>query len=139
MTKNTEIATYVDLFAGCGGLSLGLEWAGFNRKCAIENSPDASLTYFHNLIERQDNSEQWLEYVNSSEQQIARGFIVGDINSRFSDFIKSCKLRSDQIQLVAGGPPCQGFSTAGKRDPDDPRNKLINYINGYMELLWLQL
>lgn len=121
--------TYADLFAGCGGLSLGLEWAGFHRVAAIEMSRDAALSYYHNLICRQElSSYQWTDFVKSSELQINSGLIIGNIIDRLDSLITSCKKRSTHLDLIAGGPPCQGFSVAGRRDPSDPRNTLIDYV-----------
>ncbi len=120
--------TYADLFAGCGGLSLGLSWAGFRRVSSIEGSPDASLTYFHNLIRREESNDNWYTLLHNTEKQISEGLIVGDIATRFEDFLDSCRKRAHHVALVAGGPPCQGFSIAGRRDPNDPRNSLIDYM-----------
>ncbi|GAG68179.1 unnamed protein product, partial [marine sediment metagenome] len=118
--ENHNYLTYTDLFAGCGGLSLGLEWAGFKRVSSIENSPDASLTYFHNLIRREKSTDNWHNFLDSTEMQISEGLIIGDITTRFEDFLTSCRKRAHHVALIAGGPPCQGFSTAGRRNPNDP-------------------
>ena len=116
------IPTYADMFAGCGGLSLGLERAGFQRAAAIEISPDAALSYYHNLICREESSGYlWPDFIKSGDLQVASGLIVGDIAERLDDFISSCQQFSANLDLVAGGPPCQGFSVAGRRDPSDPR------------------
>jgi len=121
--------SYVDLFAGCGGLSLGLEWAGFRRAAAVEVSPEAALSYYHNLICREESSHYtWSEFIKSRELQIASGLIVGDIVERFDDFIVSCRRSSLNIDVIVSGPPCQGFSIAGRRNPDDCRNTLIDYV-----------
>jgi len=64
----SSVPTYADLFAGCGGLSLGLEWAGFRRAAAIEISPDAALTYYHNLVCREELAPcQWSTFLDSDE------------------------------------------------------------------------
>jgi len=123
------VPTYADLFAGCGGLSLGLEWAGFRRAAAIEISPDAALTYYHNLVCREELAPcQWSTFLDSDKLQLSSGVIVGDIVDKLDTFLASCNLRSPCIDLIAGGPPCQGFSVAGRRDPDDPRNRLGDFI-----------
>ena len=126
--ENYNYLTYADLFAGCGGLSLGLEWAGFKRVSSIEASPDASRTYFHNLIRREESVSNWRTFLDSPETQISEGLIVGDITNKFQNFLVSCRRRADHVALIAGGPPCQGFSTAGRRDPNDPRNSLVDYM-----------
>ncbi|MCC6643592.1 DNA cytosine methyltransferase, partial [Candidatus Peregrinibacteria bacterium] len=108
--------TYIDLFAGCGGLSLGLYLSGWRGLFAIEKNKDAFLTLEHNLIQKKKHFDwpDWLPQTNH------------DINV----IIKSCsnelKELRDKVDLVVGGPPCQGFSSAGKRDEQDDRNKLID-------------
>ncbi len=127
--RGKGIFTYVDLFAGCGGLSLGLEWAGFQRSAAIEVSADAARTYFHNLVCREEAFNHiWQEFIEDEELQITTGLIVGSIIEKLDTLVTSCKLRGPHLSLVAGGPPCQGFSVAGRRDPNDPRNSLIDYF-----------
>ena len=129
-SSEQHVFSYADLFAGCGGLSLGLEWAGFRRTTAIELSTDAALSYFHNLVCREEKTPfQWSTFLDSPELQVTTGLLVGNIKQRFDDFLASCQERSQSsVDLIAGGPPCQGYSTAGKRDPKDPRNNLSDYM-----------
>lgn len=105
---------FADLFAGCGGLSLGLENAGFN--CVFVNEIDevfAETHYFNNQIPLEN-------------------YYVGDINKLVSD-ISLVKKHAANIDLVCGGPPCQGFSEANRqRVIDDPRN---NLYKAYLEFL----
>ena len=107
---------YIDLFAGCGGLSLGLYKAGLHGLFAVEKNPFAFLTLKHNLIDRCHHFDwpEWLDVTNV------------DINDLLKD--KHAELLSlrGQVSLVVGGPPCQGFSLAGQRKTDDVRNQLIN-------------
>ena len=86
--------TFLDLFAGCGGLALGFKQAGFVPLGAVEIDPDAAATYALNIDRR---------------------IVVDDI-SRVREW--------PRVDVVVGGPPCQGFSQLGSRDPDDPRNRL---------------
>lgn len=111
----TPAYTYIDLFAGCGGLSLGLHNAGWKGLFAIEKSPDAFKTLRHNLIEKKNhfNWPSWLP-----EQNL-------EIDKVLEDYKEQLMALKGQVDLVAGGPPCQGFSTAGRRKEDDVRNKLI--------------
>lgn len=95
-----------DLFAGCGGLSLGLEQAGFTSWFVNEIVPDYCNTYKYN------------HKLSDSH------YFIGDINElnknldKYDFFIKG-------LDLVCGGPPCQGFSMANRqRIIDDPRNQL---------------
>jgi DNA (cytosine-5)-methyltransferase 1 len=117
----SEKKTYIDLFAGCGGLSLGLYNTGLWKGLfAIEKSPDAFETFSHNLIENRKhfNWPDWLPKNNH------------DINEIIKNYPNELLALRGKIDMVAGGPPCQGFSTAGKRIENDSRNKLIkSYIN----------
>ncbi|QSS96288.1 DNA cytosine methyltransferase [Psychroflexus sp. ALD_RP9] len=112
--------TYIDLFAGCGGLSLGLYNSGLWKGLfAIEKSPDAFETFSHNLI-KNNNHFNWPDWLPKSHH---------DINEIIKNYSSELTLLRGKIDLVAGGPPCQGFSTAGKRMENDSRNKLIkSYI-----------
>ena len=112
--------TYIDLFAGCGGLSLGLYNSGcWKGQFAIEKSPDAFETLEHNLINKQNHFD-WPEWFPQQNH---------DINEVIKNYSKKLKSLRGEIDMVAGGPPCQGFSTAGRRDENDTRNKLIiSYI-----------
>lgn len=124
--------SFVDLFAGCGGLSLGLRSAGGRHVLAVEKSPMAAETYFKNLVSRDDSV--WRALVSSSVRtQAASGLVVGPLSSVLADSIAMKTLREEELDVVAGGPPCQGFSMAGKRQKDDPRNALalefLSFVN----------
>ncbi|MFV9552559.1 DNA cytosine methyltransferase [Algibacter sp. PT7-4] len=108
--------TYIDLFSGCGGLSLGLHNAGWKGAFAIEKSEDAFKTLEHNLIKKKKHFDwpNWLEQKHHDINAI--------LENNSNELIK---LRG-KIDLVAGGPPCQGFSMAGRRIENDSRNDLIN-------------
>jgi DNA (cytosine-5)-methyltransferase 1 len=120
---------FVDLFAGCGGLSLGLHRAGFRHVLAVEKSPMAGQTYYHNFISRlspgEAGDEEWKGYLSLTlAEQAARGLVVAEVGSVLSDGDLMRRLQERDLDLVAGGPPCQGFSMAGRRDPNDSRNQL---------------
>lgn len=95
----------IDLFCGCGGFSKGFEEAGFNICLGIDLWNDALITYKKNFPDAVVINE---DIVNVSGKQILEttGMEIGDVD------------------VIIGGPPCQGFSVSGKRMIDDDRNKL---------------
>lgn len=114
MGKKEETYKFIDLFAGAGGLSLGLEQAGFEVVFANEINSTCAETYLYNR--------------NLSSDQM----FVGDINDLIKNIDKYKKYFKD-VSLVCGGPPCQGFSMANRqRLIDDPRN---NLYKSYLEFL----
>lgn len=116
----------VDLFAGCGGLSLGLRAAGFQERLAVEKSEMPAETFYHNLIEPISDIDAWKrDHVGADfARQIDTGLVVSELGKLLErkELVKN--IADERIDLVAGGPPCQGFSMAGRRNPDDVRNKL---------------
>jgi DNA (cytosine-5)-methyltransferase 1 len=102
--------TAIDLFSGCGGLTLGLKLAGFNVVAAIENDPLAVETY----------------KANHSEVLVCHDDIR---NVSAASLRKRLKLKAGELDLLAGCPPCQGFSALrtrnGARQKRDKRNRLI--------------
>lgn len=119
--------TYVDLFAGCGGLSLGLEKAGFSLELAVEKSDMAAETFYHNFIEPITSLADWKKFSAPStpiEDQAERKLVIKPLSEVLECKSLLEKLRAKNLDLVAGGPPCQGFSLAGRRNPADIRNKL---------------
>ncbi|MCD6344339.1 MAG: DNA cytosine methyltransferase [Anaerolineae bacterium] len=116
---------YVDLFSGCGGISLGLCNAGLGGVFAVEKHPDAFLSLKHNLIDNQSYFEWpgWLPLKN------------WDINDLLKTYSAQIIQLRGQIDIVVGGPPCQGFSTAGQRRVTDKRNKLIHAYLKFVDLI----
>lgn len=111
---------FIDLFAGCGGLSLGLLNAGLIGKFAIEKNSDAFKSLQFNLIDgKSSNLYQW----NQHDLPI-QPYDIHNLILEKSHLLAELG-RTKSIDLIAGGPPCQGFSTAGRRDPNDPRSKLV--------------
>jgi len=117
--------TYIDLFAGCGGLSLGLRNAGWEGLFAIEKSPQAFHTLAHNLIEKKKHFK-WVSWLPKTEH---------DINEVIVNYSRQLKELQGKVTLVAGGPPCQGFSIAGRRNENDERNKLIDSYIKFVSLI----
>ncbi|MDR3643294.1 MAG: DNA cytosine methyltransferase [Candidatus Doudnabacteria bacterium] len=101
--------TAIDLFSGCGGLSLGLERAGFIVKAAVEIDTVASLTYCQN------HSQTFL--IQSDIKKISG-----------KELLKTAGLKRGELDLLAGCPPCQGFSrikNLNRKSLNDPRNNLV--------------
>jgi DNA (cytosine-5)-methyltransferase 1 len=113
--------TFIDLFAGCGGLSLGLMNAGWTGLFAIENEPMAFSTLKKNLIEAHaDHSYRWPSWLDK------RPWDIGEFIDQHRDQLMALRGR---VGLIAGGPPCQGYSLAGRRSRHDRRNSLfLHYI-----------
>lgn len=107
--------TVIDLFAGCGGLSLGLYQAGWHGVFAIEKNPCAFETLKFNLIDGKKHFA-WPKWLPEEPLDIL------EVNTKYENELKGLR---GTIDLVAGGPPCQGFSMAGKRVKDDIRNQLV--------------
>ena len=105
---------FIDLFAGCGGLSLGLENAGFTPVLVNELSPDAMDTYLANRDERHPLLREKYKYHDVKELLANRAKVL---NTTIREIKKDYKLdaRRGDIDLVVGGPPCQGFSGIGHR------------------------
>lgn len=113
---------FIDLFAGCGGLSLGLLNAGFTGLFAIEKNPDAFNSLKSNLVTPSQfltNSFKW-----DNSKIPLKNHDIHQLLEDKSEFLSNLG-HKQIVDLVVGGPPCQGFSTAGRRDPDDPRSQLV--------------
>ena len=120
---------YIDLFSGCGGLALGLHNAGWKGLFAVEKSKDAFLTLEYNLINKNSNFS-WPDWLPKKNH---------DINEIIKNYQNKLKELRGKISLVAGGPPCQGFSMAGRRREEDDRNKLIDSYIKFIELVQPQI
>ena len=146
---------FIDLFAGCGGLSLGLSWAGFRGLLSVERSPMAAESYYHNLVKRipGDDVSFWQRYAEGAPQedentrvrrQLEAGLFVGGIQpllERHEKILRqviSAKIRQfktdGEVDLIAGGPPCQGFSMAGRRVANDSRNRMPWHFLEFVEM-----
>lgn len=117
--------TYIDLFSGCGGLSLGLHNAGWKGIFAIEKNVDAFKTLAFNLIENKKHFD-WPDWLPKTNHEI------DEILTTYKDQLLNLR---NSIDLVAGGPPCQGFSTAGRRNENDTRNNLVSSYIQFIELV----
>jgi DNA (cytosine-5)-methyltransferase 1 len=114
---------FIDVFAGCGGLSLGLMKAGLQGVAAIEKNPMAFETLLHNLIDGVRYKFDWPDWLPKEAMSCEQ---------LLTDFSSDLISLAGTIDVMVGGPPCQGFSLAGKRDSADPRNKMAEQ---YLELV----
>ena len=107
--------TVLDLFSGAGGLALGFKRAGFETIAGIDNDAASLETFALNF----PNSLTICEDLSS-------------VSSELALFFKSLK---GKVDVIVGGPPCQGFSIAGKRIIDDPRNSLYRHYIETVEVI----
>lgn len=114
--SNMDTARYnvVDLFSGAGGISCGLRQAGYRPILGVEIDPDAASTY----------------KLNFPNVPLFHGDIRKLSSEKLLDFV-----RGKTVHLVTGGFPCQGFSLAGYRDPNDERNKLYKEVVRVVQVL----
>ena len=95
----------IDLFCGCGGFSKGFEEAGYKVRFGIDMWKDATVTYKQNFPDAVVLNED-----------------ITNVTGK--DILKIANLQNGEVDVIIGGPPCQGFSVSGKRMIDDERNKL---------------
>jgi len=133
--------TVISLFAGCGGSSLGYQMAGFKELLAVEWDDNAVETF----------------KLNFPNVPVYHGDIA---KLTSNECMKLAGIKRGELDILDGSPPCQGFSTAGKRKFDDPRNSLFmeyarllndlqpkvfimenvtGIIKGYMKQAYLQI
>jgi DNA (cytosine-5)-methyltransferase 1 len=116
--KTLRLKNVVDLFCGCGGLSKGLELSGYEIIAGCDNDKSALETWTKN-----HNKEGFFGDLTKKEDKT---LLIKNISK---------SLGRKNLDLLAGGPPCQGFSTAGWREDADPRNNLwSNYLDLVDEL-----
>ncbi|MDE3042872.1 MAG: DNA (cytosine-5-)-methyltransferase [Nitrospirota bacterium] len=111
--KNTGGMTALSLFSGCGGFSIGFSAAGFIVKGYLELEVELRTIYK-------------LNFPDSIE-------LGGDITEISSRSLANFSERIGAIDVIIGGPPCQGFSLSGKRQIDDPRNILFKHYLRFVE------
>jgi DNA (cytosine-5)-methyltransferase 1 len=110
MKDNTHVnrsqMRLVDLFSGGGGLSLGAHQAGFNVVAAFDNDPILASSYPHNFPQTR--------------------MVLGDVTTLDGEAVRAAA--GGRVDGIFGGPPCQGFSDIGKREPEDPRRQLLGHF-----------
>lgn len=104
MKSQTKSFTFIDLFSGCGGLSHGLEMAGHRCLLGVDANKEAIETFAANHHEA--------------------AVYLGDIKKLTDKKLREL-IGKNTVDMVVGGPPCQGFSTVGKGEVDDVRNQLF--------------
>jgi DNA (cytosine-5)-methyltransferase 1 len=124
--RKKPVGSYIDLFSGCGGLSLGLGNAGWQGVFAVEKDEMAFETFKHNLIDGKYGHFDWPDWLPQKATTIQA--ILKDYRTQLTQM-------KGEIDLIAGGPPCQGFSMAGRRNSNDPRNRLSNEYLKMVELV----
>jgi DNA (cytosine-5)-methyltransferase 1 len=124
--SHTIKGTFIDLFAGCGGLSLGLMLSGWRGLFAIEKEKNAFETLRYNLLEGKQIGYSWPIWLSKKPHRIS--FFIKKYEK------KLLGLRG-KVDLIVGGPPCQGFSLAGRRKKEDPRNLMFKHYAELVSLL----
>jgi DNA (cytosine-5)-methyltransferase 1 len=108
--KKNDFLIEIDLFSGAGGLSFGFGKSGFHTIYATDKDKDSCISF----------------QLNHSDSIVECTDILKIVPSELLDRLN---LKQGQLDVLVGGPPCQGFSTYGKRDPNDSRNQLYkNYL-----------
>lgn len=105
---------------------MGLGAAGFTTLFGVEAHADAFATYRHNLLDTPSLSHQWPMWLEK------RAWYAEELLKRHGDDL--AKLRGT-VDLIAGGPPCQGFSMNGLRRPDDPRSQMVEVYLQYVSVV----
>jgi DNA (cytosine-5)-methyltransferase 1 len=99
----------IDLFCGAGGFSLGAHQAGFKVVASVDVDEKLTSSYKSNFPNAQ--------------------LLIADISKLETDsLLKDAGVASASVDGIIGGPPCQGFSTIGKRNTADPRNALLRHF-----------
>ena len=121
--KNNEL-TVIDLFSGAGGLSRGFLDAGYNVVLGIDADEMALKTFKEN---HGKTCAMKLDLFNHDNVKV--------IEEKFNELVKDMGMSNKKLDVLVGGPPCQGFSLAGSRKADDKRNTLYTAMVKTAELL----
>lgn len=113
LSKKIEGLTALSLFSGCGGFSLGFSAAGFEIKGFVELDKDLRKIYKRNFP---TSIEMGSDITGVSQEKLS------EFHAKFGN-----------VDLIIGGPPCQGFSLSGKRNIEDPRNQLFRHYLRFVD------
>ena len=117
-SEGSNALTFISLYSGAGGFDLGFARAGFTPVFSNDIDPYSVQTY-NNLHQVRD--PEWREAVSRFK---GHSSVCGDVK------VASANLTEGMADLVIGGPPCQGFSVAGRMDPNDPRSRhVFNFLD----------
>ena len=137
MTTITKKQLYVvDLFAGCGGLSLGLEQAGFHPVFVNELNKNAMESY---LLNRQ-KIEPRLRSLDFHEYDIKKIVTKNGALKKISDSLKKefdISIKDGELDLLVGGPPCQGFSGIGHRRSYSVDKEQLPSNHLFQDMAWV--
>ncbi|KAI9511110.1 S-adenosyl-L-methionine-dependent methyltransferase [Russula earlei] len=133
LKKENRPLQALEIFSGAGGLSIGLEGSGFvETKWAIEYSPSAARTFQfnkHAKVYNQDCNlllEHAIQLYNGKDAPLLKSLDNKDLLQPLP--------RPGEVEMICGGPPCQGFSHANRHpQQDDPRNALVCNMLSYVE------
>lgn len=114
MATNGRKPTVISLFAGTGGSSLGYKWAGFKEFLAIDFDAHAVECF----------------RLNFPEVPVWKKDITHVTGKQILDF---CQIKKGELDVLDGSPPCQGFSTVGRRQVNDPRNDLFQHYFRFVQ------
>ncbi len=107
----------VDLFSGAGGLSLGFEMAGFDVLSAVEYDPVHAATHLHNF--------PLTDVLCKDIKTVTGATLLESARRGWAAHHKDGSEWDGQVDVIVGGPSCQGFSVMGNQQVDDDRNKLV--------------
>ena len=123
----SEMPKFIDLFAGCGGLSLGLLRAGWKGLFAVEKDSFAFETLKENLTGKMPRLHfDWPEWLAQ------KPWTIESLMEHHGEHLASLR---GKVDLLVGGPPCQGFSSAGRRRQEDPRNRLFERYLEFVDIV----
>ncbi|WP_088292413.1 DNA cytosine methyltransferase [Bacillus mycoides] len=128
--------TSIDLFSGPGGLTTGLKLAGIKPLIAVEINNETAETYAANHHVDLLKLEEYLQHKNTYEHIFKPSdksvLILGDVREVTDNLIREILLKrfsKESVDVITGGPPCESYSMAGKRQKNDERDHLYKHLS----------